>query len=199
MILFNVMSLVPTIMEEERGGVREYYDLFYRLLKDRIIFINGPIDSAVANVVIAELVYLEKQNSKKDIQMYILSPGGEVSAGLAIYDAMQYVKPDIVTIAMGRVASFASILLAAGTKGKRFILPHASVMIHQPWISQISNVSVSDLKITAEYMERTKAQLLEILAKHTGQPKSKLEKDTDRDFWMNAKEAKKYGIVDKII
>ncbi len=193
------MSLVPTIMEEERGGVRVYYDLFSRLLKDRIIFINGPIDSAVANVVIAELVYLEKQNSKKDIQMYILSPGGEVSAGLAIYDAMQYVKPDIVTIAMGRVASFASILLAAGTKGKRFILPHASVMIHQPWISQISNVSVSDLKITAEYMERTKAQLLEILAKHTGQPKSKLEKDTDRDFWMNAKEAKKYGIVDKII
>lgn len=193
------MSLVPTIMEEERGGVRVYYDLFSRLLKDRIIFINGPIDAAVANVVIAELVYLEKQNSKKDIQMYILSPGGEVSAGLAIYDAMQYVKPDIVTIAMGRVASFASILLAAGTKGKRFILPHASVMIHQPWISQISNVTVSDLKITAEYMERTKAQLLEILAKHTGQPKSKLEKDTDRDFWMNAKEAKKYGIVDKII
>ncbi len=193
------MNLVPTIMEEERGGVRVYYDLFSRLLKDRIVFVNGPIDSAMANIIIAELVYLEKQNSKKDIQMYILSPGGEVSAGLAIYDAMQYIKPDIVTIAIGRVASFASILLAAGAKGKRFILPHASVMIHQPWITQINNVTVSDLKITADYMERTKKQLLEILSKHTGQTVSKLEKDTDRDFWMSAKEAKEYGIVDKIL
>ena len=186
-------------MEEERGGVRSYYDLFSKLLKDRIIFINGPIEQAMANIVIAELVYLEKENPKKDIQMYILSPGGEVSAGLAIYDAMQYVKPDIVTIGMGRVASFASILLAGGAKGKRYVLPNTDVMIHQPWLSGISNVSVTDLRITTDFLERTKERLIRILSKHTGQPYSKILADVERDFWMNAKETKKYGIVDKIL
>jgi len=193
------MNLIPTIMEEERGGVKVYYDLFSRLLKDRIVFVGGPIEDAMANIVIAELIYLEKQNPKKDIQMYILSPGGAISAGLAIYDTMQYIKPDIVTIGIGRVASFASILLAAGTKGKRFLLPNADVMIHQPWISGIQSVTVTDLKITTEFLERTKKRIIKILAKHTGQSEATIARDVERDFWMDAKEAKKYGIVDKIL
>ncbi len=193
------MNLIPTVMEEERGGVRVYYDLFSRLLKDRIVFIGGQITEELANIVIAELVYLEKQNPKKDIQMYILTPGGSVAAGLAIYDTMQYIKPDVVTIGIGRVASFGSVLLAAGTKGKRFLLPHADVMIHQPWISGISSVTVTDLKITTNFLERTKKRLIKILAKHTGQSEATIARDTERDFWMNAAEAKKYGIVDKIL
>ncbi len=193
------MNLIPTVMEEERGGVRVYYDLFSRLLKDRIVFIGGQITEELANIVIAELVYLEKQNPKKDIQMYILTPGGSVAAGLAIYDTMQYIKPDVVTIGIGRVASFGSVLLAAGTKGKRFLLPHADVMIHQPWISGISSVTVTDLKITTNFLERTKKRLIKILAKHTGQSEATIARDTERDFWMNATEAKKYGIVDKIL
>ena len=188
--------LIPTVIEKTQLGERAY-DIYSRLLKDRIVFLGGPIVDPVANVVIAQLLFLESQDSKSDIKLYINSPGGSVSAGLAIYDAMQYVRPDVSTICVGLAASFAAILLAAGAKGKRFTLPNAEILIHQ--VMGGTEGQAIEIKIEAERILRVKQRLNEILAKHTGQPVAKVERDTDRNFYMNAEETKKYGIIDDII
>ncbi|HDD35257.1 MAG TPA: ATP-dependent Clp protease proteolytic subunit, partial [Candidatus Desulfofervidus auxilii] len=172
-------------------------DIYSRLLKDRIIFIGGPIDDHLANLVIAQLLFLEAEDPKKDIYLYINSPGGYVSSGLAIYDTMQYIKSDVVTICMGMAASMGAVLLAAGTKGKRYALPHSRIMIHQP-MGGVSGQAI-DIKIHAEEIMTLRRMINEILSKHTGQPMEKIEKDTDRNFFMSAEDAKKYGIVDKVI
>ncbi len=194
-----VSTIIPTIFEEERGGVRSYYDIFSRLLRDRIVFIHGPVEEQMAAIVIAELLYLEKESSKEPIQLYIMSPGGSVGAGLAIYDTMQYIKAPVVTIAMGEVASIAAILLAGGTKGKRFALPNSDIMIHQPWIPSIGKVNVTELKITAEFLEKTKNKLIRILAKHTGKSVRTIAKDVELDKWLTPQEAKEYGLIDEVI
>lgn len=188
--------LIPTVIEKTNYGERAY-DIYSRLLKDRIIFLGTAIDDGVANAVIAQLLFLEQQNPKEDIKLYINSPGGIVSSALAIYDTMQYVRPDVQTICVGMAASAASLLLAAGKKGKRFILPNAEVMIHQ--IMGGTKGQASDIDIHAKHIIKTKSALNQILAKHTGQKITKVEKDTDRDYFMTAKEAKEYGIVDKVI
>ncbi len=188
--------LIPMVIEQSSRGERAY-DIYSRLLKDRIIFLGQPIDDDIANLVIAQLLFLEAEEPERDISLYINSPGGVVSAGLAIYDTIQFIKSDVSTICIGQAASMGAVLLAAGTKGKRFILPNARVMIHQP--SGGVQGQASDIKIQAEEMLRTKEILDNILAKHTGQPKEKIEKDTERDFFMSAEEAKLYGIVDEII
>jgi len=188
--------LVPTVLEKTHYGERAY-DIYSRLLKDRIIFIGGPIDDAVANLVIAQLLFLDNENPKSDIQLYINSPGGVVTAGLAIYDTMQYVKADISTICIGQAASAAAILLAAGQKGKRFALPNSRVMIHQ--VMGGAEGQAKDVEIQSKEIIRVKKNVDEILAKHTSKPISQIEKDTDRDFYMSATEAKKYGIIDEVI
>lgn len=193
------MAVIPTVYEEERSGVRSYYDLYSRLLKDRIIFLSGTITDELANLVIAQMLFLEKENSKEDIQLYIQSPGGSIYAGMALYDAMQYVKPDVVTIGMGMIASMASVLLAAGAHGKRFVLPNTQVMIHQPWTPRLSNIKNSDLMIYAAQSTKERDRLQHILATHTGQKFSKIEADTEKDYYMSADEAVKYGIIDKIL
>lgn len=190
-------SLIPVVVEETRRGERAY-DIFSRLLKDRILFITGGITSAKANLIIAQLLFLEKENQKEPIQIYINSPGGEGSAGLAIYDTMQQIKPDIVTIGIGTIASAASLLLCAGTKGKRFCLPHSRVMIHQPWTPGIGG-KYTDVIITVKELERMKITMQNLLSKHTNQTKAKITKDTEKDFYMSALEAKKYGLIDKIL
>lgn len=190
------MALIPIVIERTARGERAY-DIYSRLLKDRIIFIGSPIDDAVANTVIAQMLFLEVQDPKKDIHLYINSPGGLVTAGLAIYDTMQYVKPDVSTICMGQAASAAALLLAAGTKGKRFSLPNANILIHQPLGG--ARGQASDIGIQARQILRIKDRLNDILVKHTGQPKEKIEKDTDRDFYMDPYEAKEYGIIDEVI
>jgi ATP-dependent Clp protease protease subunit len=191
--------VIPTVFETDRSGNRTYYDIYSRLLKDRILFINGPIDDDIANLVIAQMVFLEKENPKEDIQVYIQSPGGSVPAGLAIYDAMQYLKPNIVTIGMGMIASMASLLLAAGTKGKRFLLPHARVMIHQVRTGGMPGMTASEMLIENKEMQTNKQSLNEILVKHTGQTIKKIEADTELDHWLSADEAVKYGLVDKVL
>lgn len=188
--------LIPTVIEKTGYGERAY-DIYSRLLKDRIIFIGAPIDDGVANAVIAQLLFLESQSAKEDIKIYINSPGGVVTSALAIYDTMQYVKPDIQTICIGMAASAASVLLAAGKKGKRMILPNGEVMIHQ--VMGGAQGQATDIDIHAKHILKTKNRLNKILAKHTGQKIQKIEKDSDRDYFMSADEAKKYGIVDKII
>ena len=188
--------LIPTVIEKTNYGERAY-DIYSRLLKDRIIFIGAPIGDAMANAIIAQLLFLESQNSKEDIKIYINSPGGSVTAAMAIYDTMQYVRPDIQTICVGLAASGSALLLAAGKKGKRMILPNGEVMIHQ--VMGGAQGQASDVDIHARHILRTKERLNKILAKHTGQKLSKVEKDTDRDYFMSADEAKAYGIVDKII
>ncbi len=188
--------LIPMVIEKTQLGERAY-DIYSRLLKDRIVFLGGPIVDPVANSVIAQLLFLESQDPKTDIKLYINSPGGSVSAGLAVYDAMQYVKPDVSTICVGLAASFAAILLAAGAKGKRFTLPNAEILIHQ--VMGGTEGQAIEIKIEAERILRVRQRLNEILARHTGQPLAKIEKDTDRNFYMNAEEAKKYGIIDEII
>jgi len=188
--------LIPTVIEKSAMGERAY-DIYSRLLKERIIFLGDAIDDDVANTVIAQLLFLESEDKEKDIKLYINSPGGSVTAGLAIYDTMQYLKPDVTTICLGIAASMAAILLAAGQKGKRFCLPNAEVMIHQ--VMGGAEGQATDIKIRAEHILKLKGRLNEILAKHTGQPNDKIEKDTDRDYFMSADEAKTYGIVDKII
>ncbi|MEF3691782.1 MAG: ATP-dependent Clp endopeptidase proteolytic subunit ClpP [Candidatus Moraniibacteriota bacterium] len=188
--------LVPTVIEKTNYGERAY-DIYSRLLKDRIIFIGSPIEDGMANAVIAQLLFLESQNSREDIKIYINSPGGVVTSALAIYDTMQYVKPDIQTICVGLAASAASLLLTAGTKGKRMILPNGEVMIHQ--VMGGARGQATDIDIHARQILKTKKKLNEIMAKHTGQKISKIEEDTERDYFMSAQEAKKYGIVDKII
>lgn len=189
-------QLVPVVIEKSPYGERAF-DIFSRLLKDRVIFLGMPIDDATANLIISQLLFLESEDSKKDIQLYINSPGGLVTAGLAIYDTIQYIKPAVATICVGQAASAAAVILSAGTKGKRFILPHARVMIHQ--VMGGVEGQVTDVEIQTKEMVRVKKVINEILAKHTGQPIEKIEKDTERDFYMTAEEAVKYGIVDKVI
>ncbi len=188
--------LIPTVIEKTNYGERAY-DIYSRLLKDRIIFIGTPIEDGMANAVIAQLLFLESQSPKEDIKIYINSPGGVVTSALAIYDTMQYVKPDIQTICLGLAASGAAVLLSAGTKGKRMLLPNSEVMIHQ--VMGGAQGQATDIDIHAKHILKTKARLNKILAKHTGQKISKVERDTDRDYFMSAEEAKKYGIVDKIV
>jgi len=190
------MPLIPTVIEKSTYGER-VYDIYSRLLKDRIIFLGNVIDDTVANTVIAQLLFLESEDKNKDIKLYINTPGGSVTAGLAIYDTMQYVKPDVSTICIGTAASMGAVLLAAGAKGKRFALPNAEVMLHQ--VMGGAEGPATDVKIRAEHILKVKDRINQILAKHTGQTLARIEKDTDRDFFMTAEEAKKYGIIDKII
>jgi ATP-dependent Clp protease, protease subunit len=192
----NNQFLIPTVIEKTSYGERAY-DIYSRLLRDRIIFIGTPIDDHVANAVIAQLLFLDAQNSKEDIKVYINSPGGQVTSALAIYDTMQYVKADVQTICVGLAASGAALLLCAGAKGKRFILPNGEVMIHQ--VMGGAQGQASDVDIHARHILRTKERLNKIMAKHTGQKLDRIEKDTDRDNFMSAEEALEYRIVDKII
>lgn len=188
---------VPIVIEQTGRGERAY-DIYSRLLKERIIFVGMPIDDNVANLVIAQLLFLEAEDHDKDISLYINSPGGIVSSGLAIYDTMQYIKPRVSTICMGMAASIAALLLAAGEKGKRFTLPHSRIMIHQPEVHGLSG-QATDIEIHAREIVKLKEQLIAIMAKHTGQPIEKITKDSDRNFFMSANEAKEYGIIDEVI
>jgi ATP-dependent Clp protease, protease subunit len=190
------MNLIPTVIEKSQYGERAY-DIYSRLLKDRIIFLGGPINDVVANAVIAQLLFLQHEDSKKDIQLYLNSPGGSVTAGLAIYDTMQHVKPDVSTICVGMAASMGAVLLAAGKKGKRFSLPNAEILLHQV-MGGVEGQAI-EVEITARHIIKIKDRLNQILSKHTGQTVSKLEKDTDRDFYMTGAEAKEYGLVDEIL
>lgn len=188
--------LIPTVLEKSQFGERAY-DIYSRLLKERIIFLSGPIVDDVANVIIAQLVFLEHEDPKKDIKLYINSPGGAVTAGMAVYDTMQYVQPDVSTICVGLAASMSATLLAGGAKGKRMILPNAEVMIHQ--VMGGAEGQASDIEINARHILKIKERLNRILAQHTGQPVDKVEKDTDRDYYMSAEEARAYGLVDEIV
>jgi len=189
-------ALVPIVVEQTNRGERAY-DIYSRLLKDRIVFIGGPIDDNIANLVIAQFLFLEAEDPEKDIHLYINSPGGVVTAGMAIYDTMQYLKPDVSTICLGQAASMGSFLLAAGKKGKRKALPYARIMLHQP-LGGVQG-QATDIDIHAKEILRLRETLNELLAKHTGQPKERIARDTERDFFMSAQEAKKYGIIDEII
>jgi ATP-dependent Clp protease, protease subunit len=188
-------QLVPMVIEKTQGGERAY-DIYSRLLKERIIFVTGAIEDYGANLVVAQLLFLEAEDPKKDIFLYINSPGGSVTAGLSIVDTMNHIKPNVATVCTGMAASMGSIILSQGEKGKRFILPNAEVMIHQPWGG--AQGQASDIEITARHILKTRDTLNKMLAKATGQKLEKIEKDTDRDFFMDAHEAKKYGIVDQI-
>jgi ATP-dependent Clp protease protease subunit len=190
------MALIPFVVEQTSRGERSY-DIYSRLLKDRIIFLGGHVDDNVANVIVAQLLFLESDDPDKDINLYINSPGGQVSSGLAIYDTIQYIKPDVSTLALGLAASMGALLLAAGTAGKRFALPHSRLLIHQP-LGGFQG-QATDVDIQAREMNRTKRQLNEILAKHTGQPVEKIETDTDRDYFMSGEEAVEYGLIDRVI
>ncbi len=187
--------LVPMVVEKSQFGERGY-DIYSRLLKDRIVFLGGGIDDDMANLIIAQLLFLESEDPKKDISLYVNSPGGSVTAGLAILDTMNHVKPDVSTVVVGMAASAAAVILAAGAKGKRFALPNAEVMIHQPWGG--AQGQAADIEITAKHILLTRDRLNKILAKSTGQPLSKIEKDVDRDYFMMAEDAKKYGLVDQV-
>ncbi len=188
--------LIPTVIEKTHMGERAY-DIYSRLLKDRIIFLGTEIDDTIANLTIAQLLFLESEDKTKDIKLYINSPGGSVTSGLAIYDAMQYVKPDVSTICIGMAASMGAVLLTAGSKGKRFALPNAEIMIHQ--VLGGTSGQATDIKIHAERILKMKDQLNEILAKHTGQKKDRVERDTERDNFMDPATALKYGLIDKVI
>jgi ATP-dependent Clp protease, protease subunit len=190
------MSLVPIVVEQTSRGERSY-DIYSRLLKDRIIFLGSAIDADVANAVVAQLLFLAAEDPEKDIQMYINSPGGSVSAGLAIYDTMMHIKPDVSTICVGLAASMGAVLLAAGAKGKRYALPNSEVMIHQPLGG--ARGQASDSQIHAEHILKTRDRLNRILSERTGQPLERVEQDTDRDRFMDAEEAKAYGLIDEII
>ena len=190
------MYLVPTVIEKSQNGERAY-DIYSRLLKERIIFLGGPIDDDTANIVIAQLLFLQSEDPKKEIMMYINSPGGSVTAALAILDTMNFIKSDVSTVCVGLAASAGALLLSAGAKGKRFALTNSEIMIHQP--SGGTEGRASDIEISAKHILQTRENLNKILAKNTGQPLVKIEKDVDRDFFMNADESKKYGIIDKIL
>ena len=190
------MGLIPMVVEQTARGERAY-DIYSRLLKDRIIFIGTPIDDDVANLAIAQMLFLQKEDSERDIELYINSPGGSIIAGLAIYDTMQVIKPDIATLCVGHAMSMAAVMLAGGTKGKRLALPNARIMIHQG--SAGFHGTPSDIDIIAKEVLRYKSLLIDLLAKHTGQPREKVEKDIDRDFYMSVDEAIEYGIVDKVL
>jgi ATP-dependent Clp protease protease subunit len=196
LIIYKNMPLIPTVIEKE-GQIERAYDIYSRLLKDRIICLGEPIDNHTANIVIAQLLFLDAEDHTKDIKFYINSPGGSVSAGLAIYDTMQYIKSPVSTICIGMAASMASVLLAAGEKGKRFALPNSEVLIHQ--VMGGAEGQASDVKIHAEHILKTKDKMNKILALHTGQKIATIENDSDRDHYMSAEEAKNYGIIDKII
>jgi ATP-dependent Clp protease, protease subunit len=191
------MVLIPMVVEQTSRGERAY-DIYSRLLKDNVIFLGQAIDDNVANLVIAQMLFLEAENPEKDISLYINSPGGSVTAGFAIYDTMQYVKPDIATICLGQAASFAAVLLAAGNKGKRYALPNARVLLHQPWLQGLGG-QASDIDIHAKDIMRMKKRISEILANHTGQPLEKIDRDTDRDYILSAAESVEYGVVDRVI
>jgi ATP-dependent Clp protease, protease subunit len=186
----------PTVIEQTHRGERAY-DLYSRLLKDRIVFLGTPVDDDVANIIVAQMLFLESEDPDKDINLYINSPGGSVTAGLAIYDTMQYVKCQVSTICMGQAASMGALLLTAGAKGKRYSLPHSRIMIHQP--SGGFGGQVSDIELHAKEMLRIKSKLNEIMQKHTGQPLERIEKDCDRDYFMGAGEAKEYGLLDEVV
>lgn len=190
------MPLIPTVIEKE-GQVERAYDIYSRLLKDRIIFLGEPIDDHTANIIIAQFLFLDAEDKTKDIKFYINSPGGSVTAGMAIYDTMQYIKSDVSTICVGMAASMASFLLAAGAPGKRLALPNSEIMIHQ--VMGGTEGQASDIKIRTEHILKTKEKMNRIFAEHTGQKMATIEKDTDRDNFMDAEQAKKYGIIDKII
>jgi ATP-dependent Clp protease protease subunit len=188
--------LIPTVIEKTSMGERAF-DIYSRLLKERIIFLGSPIDDDSANIVIAQLLFLESEDPKKDIKLYIHSPGGSVSAAMAIYDTMNHIKPDVATICIGIAASAAAVILSSGTKGKRFALPNAEVMIHQ--VMGGAEGQASDIAITAKHILRTKENLNKILAKNTGKSVEQVEKDSDRDYYMTAEEAKKYGLIDEVM
>ena len=190
-------TLVPMVIEQTTRGFERAYDIYSRLLKDRILFIGTPIDDYVANLVIAQLLFLQMEDKDKDINVYINSPGGSVTAGLAIYDTMQFIKCDVATYCVGQAASMGAVLLAAGAKGKRFVLPNSRVMIHQPWGGVQG--AAADISIQAKEILKLRDRLNEILAHHTGQSLEKIQKDTDRDYFMSAQESKDYGLVDEVI
>lgn len=189
-------NLIPTVIEKTGEGERAY-DIYSRLLKERIIFLSGPITDAVANSVVAQLLFLEHEDPKKDIKIYLNTPGGSVTAGLAIYDTMQYVKPDVSTICVGMAASMGAVLLTAGKKGKRFALPNSEILLHQV-MGGVEGQAV-EVEITARQIIKLRDRINSILSKHTGQPLTKISKDTDRDFYLSAEEAKNYGLIDEII
>ncbi|HEX2060079.1 MAG TPA: ATP-dependent Clp endopeptidase proteolytic subunit ClpP [Thermoanaerobaculia bacterium] len=191
------MVLIPMVVEQTARGERAY-DIYSRLLKDNVIFLGQTIDDNVSNLIIAQMLFLEAENPEKDISIYINSPGGSITAGLAIYDTMQYVKPDIATICIGQAASMAAVLLAAGAKNKRYCLPNSRVLIHQPWLQGLGG-QATDIDIHAKDILRMRHRLNEILASHTGQPLEKIERDTDRDYILEAKAAQEYGLVDQVI
>jgi ATP-dependent Clp protease protease subunit len=190
------MNYVPMVVEQSNRGERAY-DIYSRLLKDRIVFIGGPIDDNVANVVIAQLLFLESEDPDKDIHLYINSPGGVVTAGLAIYDTMQYIKPDVSTICLGQAASMGTLLLTAGAKGKRYALPYARIMIHQP--SGGAQGQSTDIQIQAKEILRLREIGNDILVNHTGQPRERVQADTERDYFMSSEQAKEYGLIDEVI
>jgi ATP-dependent Clp protease, protease subunit len=190
-------QLVPMVVEQTNRGERAY-DIFSRLLKDSIIFIGTPIDDQVANLVIAQMLFLEAEDPDRDILLYINCPGGSITAGLAIYDTVQFIKPDVQTYCIGQAASMAAVLLTAGAKGKRFTLPNARILIHQPWMSGLAG-QASDIDIHAKEILRMRERLNEILALHTGQPLARIQEDTDRDYIMGANQAKEYGIIDDVL
>ncbi len=190
------MNLIPTVIEKSQYGERAY-DIYSRLLKERIIFLGGPVTDDVANIVIAQLLFLQHEDPKKDILLYINSPGGSVTAGLAILDTMQHVKPDVSTICVGMAASMGAVLLSAGKKGKRFALPNSEILLHQ--VMGGVEGQATEVEITARQILKIKDRLNQILAKNTGQPMSKIEKDTDRDYYLTANEAKEYGLIDEVI
>ncbi len=191
------MVLIPMVVEQTSRGERAY-DIYSRLLKDNVIFLGQPIDDTVSNLIIAQMLFLEAENPEKDISIYINSPGGSITAGLAIYDTMLYVKPDIATICIGQAASMAAVLLAAGSKGKRYALPNSRVLIHQPWLQGLGG-QASDIDIHAKDILRQRHRINEILANHSGQAVEKIARDTDRDYILQAVEAVEYGIVDQVI
>lgn len=188
--------IIPTVIEKSQYGERAY-DIYSRLLKERVIFVGGSVNDHMANLIIAQLLFLQSEDAEKDIYMYINSPGGSVSAGLAILDTMNFIKPNVATVCIGMAASMGAVLLSNGQKGKRFILPNSEVMIHQPILTGAGG-QASDIEITAKWVLRSREQLYKILSQNTNQTLDKIQKDADRDFWMNAKEAVDYGIVDKI-
>ncbi len=190
------MNLIPTVVEKTQYGERAY-DIYSRLLKERIIFLGGPISDDVANSIIAQMLFLASENSKKDIQIYINSPGGSVTAGMAIYDTMQYVKSDISTVCVGMAGSMGAMLLASGAQGKRFALPNSEILLHQ--VMGGARGQATEIEITARQILKIKERINEIIAKHTKKPISKIIKDTERDFYLTAKEAKEYGVIDKVI
>jgi ATP-dependent Clp protease, protease subunit len=190
------MNLIPMVIEKSSQGERSY-DIFSRLLKERIIFIAGPITDSLSNLIIAQLLFLSSQDPKKDIQLYINSPGGIVTGGLAIYDTIQHIKPDVSTVCVGLAASMGAVLLSAGARGKRFSLPNSQIMLHQ--VMGGATGQATEIEITANQIIKTKSQLNKILSSHTGHPLSKIEKDTDRDFYLSAEEAVKYKLIDKVI